>query len=230
MWACAPDPRPSAPPHRGSEQTARRPCARTGSAPARAPGSWPAPPGCPPDPAGPATAPTAHGSAGAPPRAAHVLAAATPAASAAHAAGPGHPATCGSSDHPSCRTCDRCGFHAVPADEQDDHHYDVGQDEQASTQVALARDHGGGDRPEVLQAVQHGGDHDKRPHRQPVDPGRQVSVCPAPHLPCCSLLPARALFLVLKCHCCPPASRSGAATPPGLVAAAGGSPRLREHL
>jgi len=45
----------------------------------------------------------------------------------------------------------------VPTDEQDDYHDDVGQDEQARTQVALVRDDGGGDRPEVPQAVQTAG-------------------------------------------------------------------------
>ena len=31
---------------------------------------------------------------------------------------------------------------------------------------------------------------DKRPHRQPADPSRQVSACRAPYLPCRSVLPA----------------------------------------
>ena len=47
---------------------------------------------------------------------------------------------------------------------------------------------------------------DKRPHRQPADPSRQVSVCRTPHLGG-SFLPARALFLVRNCLCCPPSPR-----------------------
>ena len=64
MSAYGPGPRPSARRRRGSRRTARRPCARTGSALDRAPGSWPAPPECPPGLAGPAADPTRRGSGG----------------------------------------------------------------------------------------------------------------------------------------------------------------------